>query len=131
MLYWFIQGTCGWNNFLCSNLQCRPFTLTCDGNDNCGDGSDENNVTCNTIGFTPKNRVHIYVIRFCECNQYCTFLYSFQLILGNVCRLNQFKCDNKNCIPRSFLCNGRDDCGDNSDEMQNCKRNTDKTFTTF
>ena len=67
-------------------------------------------------------------LSFCECNQYCTFLYSFQLILGNVCRLNQFKCDNKNCVPRSFLCNGRDDCGDNSDEMQNCKRNTDKNI---
>ena len=45
-----LAGTCGWNNFICSNLECLPFALTCDGNDNCGDGSDENNTQCYTTG---------------------------------------------------------------------------------
>ena len=42
------------------------------------------------------------------------------MILGNQCLMNQFQCDNQNCVPRSTLCNGRDDCGDNSDETQDC-----------
>ena len=40
------------------------------------------------------------------------------------CDQNNFVCDNKHCIPNEFVCNGLDDCDDNSDEM-----NCDKTST--
>ena len=55
LLYHLISGTCGWNDFLCSNHECLPFTLTCDGNDNCGDGSDENATHCNVPGMKYSN----------------------------------------------------------------------------
>ena len=35
------------------------------------------------------------------------------------CSATDFTCDNKQCVGESDKCNGRDDCGDNSDE-QNC-----------
>ena len=32
------------------------------------------------------------------------------------CPPNKFTCTNNNCVPRSHLCDGDDDCEDNSDE---------------
>ena len=43
------------------------------------------------------------------------------LIEGN-CLNNQYTCSNKNCIPSVKICNGFDDCGDNSDEIEACYR---------
>ncbi|GIY17659.1 uncharacterized protein CDAR_608231 [Caerostris darwini] len=40
-------------------------------------------------------------------------------IFGEVdeyCGFEQFRCQNNRCIPRTYYCNGRNDCGDNSDE---------------
>ena len=33
------------------------------------------------------------------------------------CRRYQFQCENGKCISHHNVCNLRDDCGDNSDEM--------------
>ena len=38
------------------------------------------------------------------------------------CENNQFLCSNKKCIPESWKCNGKNDCGDSSDELNSlCK----------
>ena len=39
------------------------------------------------------------------------------------CSLGGFPCSNGACIPGSFMCNGIDDCGDNSDETTVCSGN--------
>lgn len=33
------------------------------------------------------------------------------------CKANEYKCRNEKCIDRSLRCDGKDDCGDNSDEQ--------------
>ena len=41
------------------------------------------------------------------------------LTATTTCKDNQFRCSNNLCIPRLFVCDRQDDCGDESDEL-NC-----------
>ena len=34
--------------------------------------------------------------------------------------MKQFKCTNNKYIPASYMCDGIDGCGDNSDEIKGC-----------
>ncbi|XP_040568074.1 low-density lipoprotein receptor-related protein 8 isoform X1 [Lepeophtheirus salmonis] len=47
------------------------------------------------------------------------FIYETGVSQGSHCLTTKFECDNKQCIPQSWRCNGLDDCMDNSDEV-NC-----------
>lgn len=38
------------------------------------------------------------------------------------CPVSEHTCDNLQCVPRDKVCNGWDDCGDNSDEHAGCSR---------
>ena len=50
--------------------------------------------------------------------------------VGAICSENKFVCQNAKCIPSVFVCNGEDDCGDNSDEEVNsCTRNINFKIT--
>lgn len=39
---------------------------------------------------------------------------------NNTCDENAFMCHNKVCIPKQFVCDYDDDCGDGSDEALQC-----------
>lgn len=41
---------------------------------------------------------------------------------NNTCDENAFMCHNKVCIPKQFLCDHDDDCGDGSDESLQCSK---------
>ncbi|CAH4030992.1 unnamed protein product [Pieris brassicae] len=46
-------------------------------------------------------------------------------VAHNVCTPKQFQCANGMCIHMSWVCEGEDDCGDNSDEnIEECKKGT-------
>ncbi|KAK3789702.1 hypothetical protein RRG08_030894 [Elysia crispata] len=36
-----------------------------------------------------------------------------------ICSADQITCDNRRCVPRTWACDGDDDCGDESDEREN------------
>lgn len=36
-----------------------------------------------------------------------------------MCEPNQYKCNNRKCVLKTWICDSEDDCGDGSDE-QNC-----------
>ena len=44
------------------------------------------------------------------------FPVDFVLYLGKSCRCDQFRCNNGNCIRKSFVCDSYNDCRDYSDE---------------
>lgn len=43
---------------------------------------------------------------------------------NNTCDENAFMCHNKVCIPKQFVCDHDDDCGDGSDESLQCGKCT-------
>ena len=112
------MSNCPKGHFLCTNKKCVNGLAMCDGNDDCGDNSDE------TTGCTGK----LFNLSFCIIHLYNTqtiiktlplIRLRYIMLLGN-CPLHHFQCKNKRCVPHSKICNANNDCGDNSDEIDGC-----------
>ena len=44
------------------------------------------------------------------------------IFAGIACSTDQFECvSDRKCIPKSWTCDGENDCGDSSDEQQDCQ----------
>jgi len=82
---------CGPNYHECPNGICIPESWLCDGDNDCGDGSDE--ASCGNTTTTTQS--------------------------PSVPPCDGFLCPNGRCIPDSWVCDGDNDCGDGSDEV-NC-----------
>ena len=59
-----------------------------------------------------------------EINTYVSLRYELEhtiplytLTFLTECDTGEYTCDNRNCIPGSFRCDGDNDCDDNSDEI--------------
>ncbi|KAH3871069.1 low-density lipoprotein receptor-related protein 12-like [Dreissena polymorpha] len=85
-----IIHTCRQGQFLCTNGRCITGSYRCDGQDDCGDDSDETSCRNTSPSLTS-----------CGFNEFRCVRVSF---LQNP------------CIPSYFVCDGDNDCGDNSDE---------------
>lgn len=97
---------CGINEATCTNRECIPKNKVCDGHTDCSDGSDETRCSMSTSKYIDIT-VNYLLISFLKG------------MFG--CQPNEFRCSNKKCILKTWVCDGQDDCGDNFDEL-NCNQ---------
>ncbi|KAJ7373485.1 hypothetical protein OS493_011080 [Desmophyllum pertusum] len=107
--------SCGANKFECKNYhwwkQCIDHKHRCDGYAHCADQSDE--MDCPPMMDPDK----------CKCNyeDRCGGNTNNSQALDKPCNFsNWFKCSNNLCVPDYWRCDGKDDCGDRSDELDGC-----------
>ncbi|XP_043489566.1 serine protease nudel-like [Polistes fuscatus] len=81
----------------CKIGQCVPWHRTCNGIQDCRDGSDEE----------LKNCLKLRELRQKDSNV-------------DKCTISELRCENGDCVHKKGFCDGKIDCIDGSDEMTNC-----------
>ena len=54
------------------------------------------------------------------------FQVAIRFIQPGICQNDNFLCANDKCLEASYMCDGNDDCGDNSDESTICSGNINR-----
>ncbi|XP_067933137.1 atrial natriuretic peptide-converting enzyme-like [Watersipora subatra] len=113
---------CYTDEFDCSNNKCIKNEWRCDGEDDCGDNSDENNCAnvkfCKTDEFQCANNECITQSWRCDGDDDCSDGSDEKNCDSVKCTADQFTCAPGDCIDNSWVCDGQEDCDDGSDEKQ-------------
>ncbi|XP_047534155.1 sortilin-related receptor-like isoform X1 [Vanessa atalanta] len=119
-------GTCATHEFTCKNGMCIASTWRCDGNDDCGDLSDEAGCLCAPPLVACDDDAHCYLPPWrCDGDVDCVDMSDEKDCNKKNCTETQFQCANGNCIEKRWVCDGDNDCKDGSDE-RNCTQNIPK-----
>ena len=136
---------CTQGEFRCLNGQCVTGSWRCDGAEDCQDGTDE--AGCRKCLKNSLNWFYSGVFPFRACTWLCAAVYYHRKLTSislskathylwtcvrflvasvepNGCGVDKFLCNNSQCIPKRYVCDDDDDCGDESDELSNCSLST-------